>query len=280
MDPRRPAVWLSLLLAGACAGLTGPGPRGALEFRAPEGGTAGYTLGDTMRISVDAGMGGTIDMRLTTAGRLAMDFEEDGDGVTVTTRFEEFSGRMSNPMAGATTASQDDIEGELVFRVDRRGRVEVIERPRVSTAAAQLARTLTLPYEMFPALPGRAVSAGESWADTVRVLGEEAGVSTDATYVMTYTLVGDTALDGATVHRIDFAGTVAAENEGVAGEFRVAQSVTGDIDGTAFWDSGRSVMVSSQSRSSLSGSVNVPAAGVPPMYLTILGTSKWALVRP
>jgi hypothetical protein len=271
-----------LVLVTGCAGMgtgAGPGPPRVLEFRVPEGGNVRYVRGDTMRISVDAGMSEAMDMRMTTRADLALDFLGKADGVEVTARFEEFVGRMTNPMAGPITATQEDIQGDLIFRLDRRGRPEVLQVPEVNDQAAQLARAVFLPYELFPRLPGRAAEAGATWTDTTYVSQDQGGLSTESTYITTYALRGDTLVEGRTLLSIDFTTAIETRTSGKNAGFEVQQEMTGESVGTVLWDPDRSLMVQSKDRTSLTGAVNVPAASMPPMTMRAEGTSRTTLKR-
>ncbi|MGW8267446.1 MAG: hypothetical protein ACWGSQ_13850 [Longimicrobiales bacterium] len=271
----KPAAASFALLLGltACAGPGGTSPGGGLMYRVPESPSVVYVTGDTSNIEIDAGPMGSLRMRGTGTSTMAVTFAQGEAGVQVTASIQELNARLSNPMGGAQTATAADVEGDIVFSMDARGHTTVISLPTTKGAAGQLANPQGLVYEFFPLLPGGAVDPGDSWTDTLHYRIEVDEGDTESTSVMTYTLVGDTVVDGRTLVHISMTGTGDVTGSGVNEGMEVLQVFSGDVEGTILWDPARSLYVSGSFERDMDGTVEVPAAGMPPMPMTVSGRS-------
>ena len=68
-------------------------------------------------------------------------------------------------------------------------------------------------------------------------------------------------------------GNAEAVTFAVTEGMEVTQIFSGDISGSILWDPARAVFVAGSFDQDMSGTVEVPAAGMPPMPLTVRGTS-------
>ncbi|MGD8362928.1 MAG: hypothetical protein PVJ04_15990 [Gemmatimonadota bacterium] len=263
---------LALGLA-ACAGPGGTGPGGGLMYRVPESPAVVYLTGDTSNIDIDAGAMGSFRMRGTGTSTMAVTFARGDEGVQVTATFQELSARLTQPMGGAQSITEADVVGDIVFTLDPRGHSTAVSMPEVRGVAAQLANPQALAYEFFPILPGGAVSPGDTWIDTLSYALELPQGDSESTSIMTYTLQGDTVVGGRTLLHITMTGTGDVSGTAVQEGMEVIQTVSGDIEGTIFWDPARSLYVSGDFRRDMDGTVEVPAAGMPPMPMTLSGRS-------
>ncbi len=248
-------------------------------YAVPETPSLTYGSSDTTNVSIEAGPMGTLRMRGTSTATVAVEFARGEGGVQVTARLEKLEARMSNPMGGAQTATEADMAGDIVFVLDRRGRPTVVTVPEVKAEIAQLVNPYGFVYEFFPRLPGGVVQPGESWTDTIRYevsLGE-AGVTSST--VMTYTLVGDTVVDGQNLLVISMTGDAEVVASGVTQGMDVSQSFSGTSEGVVLWDPVAGVMVSAERTAQMSGSVDVPAAGMPPMPMRVKAKTRIWLQR-
>jgi len=264
-----------VLLLGitACAGPGGMGPGGGLMYRVPDNPSLVYLTADTSTIDIDAGPMGSMRMRGTGTATLGVTFARSADGVQVTTSFQKLNSRLSNPMGGAQTASESDLEGDLVFTMDSKGHSTVVSVPETRGAAGQLANPQALAFELFPLLPGSAVNPGDTWTDTLHYAVETDEASTESTSVRTYTLQGDTVVDGRTLLHISMSGRADVVGTGVTQGMEVTQIFSGGVDGTILWDPARSVYVYGMFEQDMDGTVEVPGAGMPPMPMSVRGTS-------
>ena len=92
-------------------------------------------------------------MNVRTAATLALELQPEGAETAVRVSYLEFVGEQSNPIGPTTRVDTDDIEGDLVFTVDSRGRPTIISRPEVTVSAGRLANPTLLAQTLFPGYP-------------------------------------------------------------------------------------------------------------------------------
>lgn len=270
-----------ILLLGltACAGPGGTSPGGGLMYQVPETPSVVYLTGDTSNIEIDAGPMGNLRMRGTGTSTMAVTFARGEGGVQVTATFQELKARLSQPMGGAQSATEADVVGNIVFTLDSKGHSAVVSLPEVKGAADQLANPQGFVYEFFPLLPGGAVKPGDTWTDTLHYRIETDQGDSESTSIMTYTLQGDTVVDGASLLLITMDGSAEVIATGVTEGMDVTQVFSGDIEGTVLWDAARALYVSGSFERDMDGTVEVPAAGMPPMPMKVTGMSHVRLQR-
>ncbi|MBT8395331.1 MAG: hypothetical protein HKO65_07250 [Gemmatimonadetes bacterium] len=267
------ATALILFGLAACSGPGAVSPRKALMYEVPETPTLTYVSEASQDVIVDAGAMGTMEIQGSSDITMAMTFASAENGMEVTVEFQELTASLNNPMGAPETASESDIEGPLVFTMDGMGRGTVVSTPEVKGSAEQLVRPAGLAYEFFPRLPGDVTEPGAMWTDTTAYeLPAEGGMIASES-ITTYTLVGDTAVDGVTLLKITYEGEAEAVAEAVTQGMEVIQSFSGDVVGMFLFDPARGVMVYNESSQDLDGTTEVPAAGIPPMPMSVTGTS-------
>ncbi len=182
----------------------------------------------------------------------------------VSLSFDEFSGRVTQPLGPAQTTDQSDIEGPLVFTLDRRGLATLVREPELSGAASQLVEPLGLAHTFFPRVPGGGVTAGHSWVDTIRYQGTTGGdQEVSSVSILTYTVQGDTLVAGTRLLRMTSEGTTEQTSRGnIAGQ-SFQQSAKGDMEGWYLWDRQRGLVAASRMDSDLRGTMTVAAAPFP-----------------
>ena len=216
-----------------------------------------------MDISIQAPGIGSFEMEINQAMTLGVTFERSAVGVRATTEIRAFSGRMTNPLAGPVTVSEDDIEGELVFTVDDRGHADIVSSPIVASAARAVFNPVSLAHGMFPMLPADGVGVGESWVDSTSYSANEGGNSIEVTWVGTSTLVGDTVVDGKTLTLVRTEAEVSIELAGQLAGVDVEQSMSGPETGFYLWDPVRGAVVYQEASRDFTGTVNVAVAPGP-----------------
>jgi len=254
------ATALSLAL-GACGG--GPPSPPALAYTLPTETAVSYVSGDTARMDIDAN-GQSMQARVTATSTFATTFARAADGgVQVSITVEDMDARMSNPAGPPASASEKDIDGPLVFTLDRRGEATVVSEPKLNQSAQQFFQPLMLAHTFFPRLPGRGVEPGTTWTDTVHVDGPQGEGHVTMTAISTYTVVGDTMVGGRSVVRVDVAGTVDQTASGLIAGMDFSQSGSGSITGWVLWDMTRGLMTESYSETDARGTMDVSAAPFP-----------------
>ena len=249
------SFFLLFMLVSTGSALNGQASDAALSYRVPSPANATYHVSDTLTTTIVTPVG-DVDLVLTMAATLATTFEADPGGVRFTGELEAFSASMSGPMGSQTL--DEEIAGAYVFVLDPRGGVEVVSGPEFPEPAASASPVVSLPHEMFPQLPGTAVQPGDSWVDTVTWSHESPNARVTTTNVHTYTLVGDTVVDGRSLLHIAISGE--AETKGTVGPGGMSseQVISGANTGFALWDSERGALHSMEIARDYSGTMNSP----------------------
>lgn len=267
MRSRSVVATLALVLPlAACAGggaspgsMSGPP---ALAYAPPPEGAVTYLQGDTVEMEIDAG-GQMLDVTVAMSSVLDVAYAGGGDDIEVTVDFREFEIDASNPMVGSQRGDESEIDGPVVFTMDRRGEGTVVSAPSVAGVAAQAVSPQTMAVSFFPRLPGRAVAAGEMWADTVTLAVDEDAGSTEGTTVYEFTAVGDTVVGGSSYLKVSFTSHDERTQETVQDGARITQDVEGNGTGWYLWDSTRSLVVEQFLQARLRGVMEVSMAPVP-----------------
>ncbi len=258
MHTRFPALTAGTLLIAACAG----GGTSGLGYDLPAQTEVTYGYTDTTIVSVSL-MGQRMELALRGAAEYGVVFNATADGVGVTLTVEELAGSISVPMSAPVRIDESDVDGALVFSLDRRGNATVTSRPHVSEAATRMISGLGTAHTFFPGLPGTPVSPGDQWVDTISYEGDgEVGATTEFT-VLRYTVVGDTVVDGRSLLAIAFVGTTELSNSMEMQGMRIAQSSSVDVEGHVLWDARSGLMFEMVKTGRGRGTVSVPIVPQP-----------------
>ena len=271
---RWPLLLLLLAPLAACAG-AGAGARvPMLAYRVPVPPVVGYLIADTARVDVEAA-GQGLGMGMVANARWRMEFlPADGDDMQVTATLLELAARVANPVTIAQTADESVVSGPVVFTMDPRGRATIVRLPTLSPPAAfQVVSGAKIAHAFFPGLPGRVVSEGEGWVDTVSYSTEEGAAGTTVRMVMNYTAVGDTVVGGAIYLLVRANGTSEQSASGVISRTDFSQTVAGTTAGYFLWDNAAGVLHSLEYRSELSGTMQVAILPVP-LDVRVSGTFR------
>lgn len=167
-----------------------------------------------------------------------------------------FSAQFNDPMSGTRSLNEAQAgAGSFEVVLDR------VEATEVVTGATRPSNDdlpiFADPVElMFPRLPGAEVQPGDSWGDTV--LTKAAGGEMDREVVYTYTLVGETVVDGRTHLRVDIAGDVQLT---IGDEMGMSQSLTGTETGFFLWDVEMGLPARAEVARAYSGEFTIPGQG-------------------
>lgn len=253
-------------LALACMALTACGPGGppsppGLAYGLPTELSVTYTAEDRANIDIDA-EGQSMQAQGSSSMTLDVAFAQSSDGLDVTIEVREFQASQSNPM-GSQSVDGEGIEGPVVVTLDRTGEATLVQEPVVTGPAEQFFQPLDLAYGFFPRLPGRAADPDESWMDTLSYEGTPAGGEIKVTSVLQYVMAGDTVIDGRSLFKIAFEGTIEQVASGQITGMDFSQSLSGTTSGWHLWDPGRRLLVESHSDGDLRGTMEVAAAPFP-----------------
>ncbi len=263
--PLVPTLALALPLA-ACAGggssaadMAGPP---ALAYAVPPGGAVTYLQGDTVDMEIDAG-GQTMEVSVAMSAVLDLAYAGGGDAVEVTASYREFDIAASNPLAGSQRGDESEIGGPIVFSIDRRGVGTLVSAPEIQGVSAQAVSPATMAASFFPRLPGRAVTVGEMWTDTVTIATDEDAGTSEGTTIYDFTVVGDTTVAGGTYLKVAFTSYDERVTETMQDGAEIRQDVAGEGSGWYLWDSSRNLVVQQYVEARLRGSMDVSMAPVP-----------------
>ena len=139
-------------------------------------------------------------------------------------------------------------------------------------AAEQLVSPASFVHEFFPRLPGSAVESGATWTDTIQYEVSTGQGDVSSHSVLTYTVVGDTVVDGTSLLKVSYEGEADVVGAGVTEGMEVIQTFGGEVSGMFLWDLDRGIMIAGESSQDMDGTVEVPAAGMPPMPMSLTGS--------
>ena len=269
----------TLTTISACAGGGGPSSSSPpiLGYSVDGDVNQSYAQADTTSLNLDMG-GQMIDVNIRLGALLDMALAPVPEGVQVTASWRDLDVIMTNPMGPAERTSEDDVEGPLVFTLDRRGAAEVISVPALKGTAPQMVVPHGVAEGFFPRLPGTPPSAGMSWTDTVAYEADIEGAKTANETVFTYTVVGDTLVDGRSLLKVATEGEGTSSQEGVTQGMDFQQALTGTVNGFFLWDLAAGVLRYQWTETDYSGTMNVTAAPFP-LGVSMRGVSHVRLVE-
>jgi hypothetical protein len=261
--PARPlgaGVVASVVALTACA--TGAPAPPALAYRVPEPAQVSYTAGDTLGIEINAG-GQTLGLTVNSTAVYDVSFADAPDGVMVTLSVRDLAADVSLPMAGPLRVDEEIIDGNLVLALGRRGDVTILESPEVEEAASPFFAGPAIAHSFFPGLPGTPARTGDTWVDTVAY--SEDGDTGEASQrsVTTYTVVGDTIVDGSSLLQIAFEGTQEMRQTMALQGADVEQETSMSVRGHVLWDLQRGLLFERRTVSEGTGRVRIAAMPQP-----------------
>ncbi len=267
MNKRTLLTIAAIPAAAGCVWPGGPSP-GLLVYDVPSPATAVYHITDTMAINVRSPVG-DIEMTGGTALTLGMAFASAPGGVRVTGTLSSFEASMNNPMQGAVSVDLDGVSGSLEFVLGRLGDVEVVSLPELSGPAAQVSPFSAIAHQFFPRFADAAVEPTGTWADTVTWTTDTGEIETTSTTAYTYTLIGDTVVDGRTLLHIGVTGEVESDAAMEQGGMSISQNLAGTATGFLLWDRERGLPAYAESERDLEGTTSIPGMGA--FDITITG---------
>jgi len=257
---KTPAVILTTVMMSACGG--GPPAPPSLEYvtSQPRDLTYDYSSETTVSVSM---MGQSMELSQEGTATYAVGLTSTGQGVTVRLAVAELDATLSSPIGAPISVDERAIDGTLEFSLDRTGNTTLHSEPQVREEASQLFSGVSLAHGFFPGLPGRAVSPGDQWVDTVSYDGATDTGRRSETTVLTYTVTGDTVIAGRALLVMQMEGTTESEFDINVQGMSVTQSSDLRVEGHVLWDYQGSVMFESRRTASGEGSVRIPLAPGP-----------------
>ena len=243
----RASALSALIATAAASGCAKPGA--TLGYGLPSPPDAVYRIDEAVEVYI-AAPGGSWEVSGGYSLNLDMRFEMEPGGMRARGIVESFEGSLSDPIGDLGY-----LVGTIEFVANPGGVVEVESYPRLSGLPARELSLAGLPYDLFPRLPEDTASAGVTWADTVswHTDQEEAELSYIANY--TYTLVGDTVVDGRDLLHIAVAGEIELFTAWDEPGNLLVRRVKGPLTGFILWDPERGLVAHHQYEKDLVGTV-------------------------
>ena len=127
---------VTLFFAAGCS--SGPPTPPALAYRMPSNADAVYSIGDTTLVEVNA-LGQRMELGIRGSAVYDVRFSPAPSGVGVRMSVRSLSATVTSPMGSPPGADESDVDGELVFSLDRTGNATITSEPVVSEVASQVA---------------------------------------------------------------------------------------------------------------------------------------------
>ena len=266
---------LTIIATFADPGFAGPGvppPADTLTYGLPSPPAAVYHMTDSLAVGVAMPGAGNMAVTLNSYTGLGLAFRTDPGGVRVTGTVDRFEGSVTGGMMGTETATIDDVSGSFEVVIGRSGVGELLSFPQVTGAMSQTALFPLLSFLLFPRLPDGEADPGATWVDTATASGDAGDMTTTATLVSTYTLVGDTLVDGRALVHIAVAREVTIDNEIEEVGMSATQAIAGSANGFVLWDPERGLVAYAEFDQDLEGAMTL--SGVGTIDTTIAGTTR------
>lgn len=267
------AVLATAASAAPCERLAAQSP---LVYGVPSPPNAVYHYSDSMSIR----MGKSLGLSASTSMTMKLDIEQDGHGIRLLGVVENSKGRMSSGFTGEMTMD-GLMDGAVEFLVGSRGELRVVLLPGVAipgfaslpngpmdigqaSAKPPLAGVARV---LYPPLPGRALEAGDTWADSVETSVESESMGGSNTAVTSYTLLGDTVVDGREMLHIAFTSEITA---GISMDVGVGmtQTMKTSVTGLILWDTERGLTAYAQTNLTAESVSSGIGAGLMDMAMT------------
>ena len=264
---------LTIIATFADPGFAGPGvppPADTLTYGLPSPPAAVYHMTDSLGASMTAPGAENMAVSLNSSTELGLAFRTDPGGVRVTGTVDRFEGAASG-MMGTETATIDDVSGRFEVVIGRSGVAELVSFPQVTGAMSQTSLFPLLSFLLFPRLPDGEADPGATWVDTATVSGDVGEMTTTSTLVTTYTLVGDTLVDGRALVHIAMAGEVTIDNKIEEVGMSATQEITGSANGFILWDPERGLLAYAEFEQDFDGAMTMSGMGID---MNIAGTTR------
>lgn len=262
-----------------------PGPAGdSYRYEVPTPPTATYRLADTVTMIMTT-PDGDMDMAMSSASTVELTFAADAAGVRASGTVSDFSSSMASTMMGNTDVGWGGVSGDLEFVIGPLGDVEMVSTPEVTAADVPIPMPFMFnAQELFPRFPDRPLQPGDTWADTVEAsvdlpaLGvpvPAGGIGGDPA-IYSYTLVGDTLVDGRTLRKITVTNVVSAQPSVEEAGQEMAMDMVTTVDGFILWDAERGLVAAVDLVRTMDGSMSMMGMSI---HMTMAGPSKLRLVN-
>ena len=239
---------LSALIAAATATSCAK-PIPTLGYGLPSPPDAVYRIADSVEVEIDA-PGGRWEVAGGYLMTLDMFFEADPRGMRARGIAESFEGSLSDPVGDL-----GDLDGTIELLANGGGVVDVMSFPRLFGLAAREVSLRGLPHDLFPRLPDDTWSPGDAWVDSVTWHTDQAEAEHHSVSIYSYSLVGDTVVDGRELLHIAVSAELAMYTVSGGWGNHTTRRMTGSLTGFILWDPERRLVAYRQHERDLVGTV-------------------------
>lgn len=271
---------------GACSGSQpgAPAPSATtLGYSMPALNPVEYTASDTARIDIEIQPGMAMEQTMGQTSRVRLTFAPamgTAGNLSVSATYVDFAAFAESSMTPRQEIDGSALEGEFVLSLTPEGEVDQVSGPELP----EVMQGMTMGGEnlfadFFVRLPNRMVQPGESWTDTISSIEEEEGGRSENETIIVSTFRGDTTVAGRTLWIIDAAKTSHVLVEGNMQGMDMRNELSGTINQRSLWDPARRVVQSATATGEMTGTVDIPSAGMAAIPISVSNTRRIDLVE-
>lgn len=280
-------TFAALLATGlvACAGQPeSPAPSATpLAYSLPDRTPLEYTSSDTARINIEVQPGMAMEQTMGQSSHVRLSFAPTmgtAGNLTVTASYVDFSAYAESSMSPREEIDGSGLQGDFVLSVTPGGVVEQVSGPELPEVIEGLTMGGdNLFADFFLRLPNRVVQPGESWTDTITAITEEEGARSENTTIVVSTLRGDTTVAGRRLWIIDATKTASVLVEGNMQGMDMRNELSGTVTEHALWDPNLRALHSSSAVGSMTGTLDIPSAGMTEIPISVSNHRRIRLVE-
>ena len=257
MHARVPVTLLTAAAALSCAGAGGA----SLGYVVPGTPEVSYVIGDTLTLTLD-GLGQEMEIGARSRAAYDLRYGPGSEGLSVTASIESLSADVVTPMTEPMAIDEGAIEGDFVFQLDGRGRVSSMASPP-SSGGGQVFAAPIVAHALFPRLPDRATTSGDSWVDSVTYRESSDAGETSVRSSLTYTVLGNAETGSGRVLELGVEGTASITQALSIEGANITQTSEVDVVGRVSWNATAGLLEESEMTMEGPGTVRVallPAA--------------------
>jgi len=251
-------------------------PRGivpAYDLLAPA--QAMYDLIDSTHITLQSS-DQPVEVFVAARATAELDLRPAGDDVRGGVRVTALAGTGNTYAGSSVNIGADEIPDVAEVIVSRHGQVRIVKEPAFSDELRKLMGPNRMYQSFFARLPGREILRGAKWTDTISISDENQGLVSRTLRIVTSVWDRDTTIAGRVLNVIESRSIIMARVRGSTPGVEIEQNLAGESTSTTLWHSARRLIYEHSERASLSGSTDLPSAG-----LRALPTSAttWQMLR-
>ncbi|HEX6589013.1 MAG TPA: hypothetical protein VF039_08320 [Longimicrobiales bacterium] len=243
-----------------------------------------YSSSDTARINIEVQPGMSMEQTMGQSSHVRFSFAPtvgtDGN-LSVTATYVDFAAYAESSMAPRQDIDGSMLEGgEFVLSLSPDGEVDQVSGPELPEVIEGLTMGGdNLFADFFVRLPNRLVQPGESWTDTISAVTEEEGARSENTTIVVSTFRGDTTVAGRRLWIIDATKSAAVLVEGNMQGMEMRNELSGTVTEHALWDPNLRAIYSSSAQGSMTGTLDVPSAGMTGIPISVSNHRRIRLVE-